>query len=57
MVVEHREKVERELQSENPNRSVIAYWQKRIHTVEQQIPSLGEKAPEALEWPYEQAQG
>ena len=43
MVVEHREKVERELQSENPNLSLIAYWQKRIRIVEQEILLLEKK--------------
>ncbi len=43
MVLEHREKVEKELRSDNPNRDVIALWQKRIQIVEEEILHLEKK--------------
>ncbi len=43
MVLEHRAKVEKELQSPNPRQSLIAYWHKRIRQVELAILSLEEK--------------
>jgi hypothetical protein len=43
MVREHRAKVEDELRKPNPDRALIAYWQKRIHVVELEILRLEER--------------
>jgi hypothetical protein len=43
MIREHRAKMENELRNSNPDRGLIAYWQKRIHIVELEILRLEER--------------
>lgn len=43
MVLEHRAKIEKELQSSDPRGHLIAYWERRIREVEQRIIHLEEQ--------------
>jgi hypothetical protein len=43
MIAEHRGKIRQELDSSNPREGLIAYWQRRIRQVEQEILHLEQK--------------
>jgi hypothetical protein len=43
MVLEHHGKIQKELSAPNPREALIAYWERRIRQVEQEILRLEEK--------------
>jgi hypothetical protein len=43
MVLEHYAKIQSELRAANPREALIAYWERRIRQVEQEILRLEEK--------------
>ncbi|HUU13204.1 MAG TPA: hypothetical protein VM182_05785 [Terriglobia bacterium] len=43
MVLEHHAKIQKELRASNPREALIAYWERRIRQVEQEILRLEER--------------